>query len=111
MKLVSAFVGIVALVVQASVDFRPFAPPVSSCQKKKSINTFDSDQSGFLLAVCQQTGSYVEQLDSWFDAGQVALFPIVLSLFPSTCVPEPSNLRLLCPSVSVKMKRLLRWSE
>ena len=34
------------------------------------VNTFDSDKMEFQLAICHQTGSHMEQLESWFDAGQ-----------------------------------------
>ena len=64
------------------------------------VNTFDSDKTGFHLTVCQQFGCYVQQLESWFDARQIWLFPIVFNSFNVTGVPEASNLRLLCSQVS-----------
>ena len=54
---------------------------------------------------CQQTGSHVEQMEPWFNVGQVALLPIVLKLFHFTCVSDASNLQLLCSSVSVQTHR------
>ena len=42
------------------------------------VNTLESDKIQFQLTASQQTTSSVEQLESWFDAGQVALFPSVL---------------------------------
>ena len=63
------------------------------------VNAFDPDKRGFQLTVCPETGCYAEQLESWFDARQVASFPVVLKLYQCTCVPEASNLRLLCSSV------------
>ena len=41
-------------------------------------------------------------VEQWFDAGQIALGPADLRLVQLTSVPEASNLRLLCSSVSVK---------
>ena len=74
------------------------------------FNTLDNDKSGLQHTACQQTVCYVEQLESWFNAGQVAFF---LRHLRCTSVPEASNLHLCCSSVSVKKtpKRLLRWSE
>ena len=46
----------------------------------------------------------VNRPESWFTAGEVALVTGVLMLFQCTCVPEASNLRLLCSSVSVTKK-------
>ena len=38
------------------------------------VNTLHSDRIGFQVTVFHQTGCYMEQMESWFDAGQVALF-------------------------------------
>ena len=32
------------------------------------VNTFDRDNIGLQLTICDQTGCYAEQLESWFDA-------------------------------------------
>ena len=62
------------------------------CWSYARVNTFHSDRIGFQVTVCHQTGCYMEQMESWFDAGQVALFPIVLKRCQPTCVPEAGNM-------------------
>ena len=48
-------------------------------------NTCDNDKIG------DPTDCHVEQLESWFDAGQLALHPSVRRHFQCTCcVPEAS---------------------
>ena len=64
-----------------------------------------AERLGSKLRVCQKAGCYVEQLESCFDAGPFAQLLFVVRLFQCNCVPEASNLRLLCSSVSVKKKQ------
>ena len=68
---------------------------------------------GFQLTVCQQTGCYVQQPESWFDAGQIALFLILFTAL-STYLRARRNQSALALLFSVrkkKTKRLFRWSE
>ena len=66
------------------------------------VNAYDRDKIGFQITICQQTDCYVEQLESWFDAGHLALFPIVVMHCQCTCGCQKANNSALALLFSVR---------